>query len=149
MVWLLLGTGIFYSVRLGLPQIRHFGHMFKVMFSGRTSAEGGITPFQALCTGLAAPGWHGKPGKEWPPRWYQVVPEPSSGMWITALVGMATIFGEATLAQVLQGQERGRNHTAEAPAYYLEKGLGQKWMGGSLCLLHHRRHGLHIQRRPV
>ncbi|NCC97675.1 MAG: sodium:alanine symporter family protein, partial [Synergistales bacterium] len=42
MVWLLLGTGIFYSVRLGLPQIRHFGHMFKVMFSGRTSAEGGI-----------------------------------------------------------------------------------------------------------
>lgn len=54
MVWILLGTGVFYSVRLGLPQFRHFGHMFSVMFKGRKAADGGITSFQALCTGLAA-----------------------------------------------------------------------------------------------
>ncbi len=127
MVWLLLGTGIFYSVRLGLPQIRHFGHMFKVMFSGRTSAEGGITPFQALCTGLAAQVGTGNLAG--------VATALVSGgpgaifwMWITALVGMATIFGEATLAQVFRVRSEDGTYRG-GPAYYLEKGLGQKWMG--------------------
>ncbi len=127
MVWLLLGTGIFYSVRLGLPQIRHFGHMFKVMFSGRTSAEGGITPFQALCTGLAAQVGTGNLAG--------VATALVSGgpgaifwMWITALVGMATIFGEATLAQVFRVKSEDGTYRG-GPAYYLEKGLGQKWMG--------------------
>ncbi|SMG51265.1 alanine/glycine:cation symporter family protein [Dethiosulfovibrio salsuginis] len=127
MVWLLLGTGIFYSIRLGLPQIRHFGHMFKVMFSGRTSAEGGITPFQALCTGLAAQVGTGNLAG--------VATALVSGgpgaifwMWITALVGMATIFGEATLAQVFRVKSEDGTYRG-GPAYYLEKGLGQKWMG--------------------
>lgn len=127
MVWLLLGTGIFYSVRLGLPQIRHFGHMFKVMFSGRTSAEGGITPFQALCTGLAAQVGTGNLAG--------VATALVSGgpgaifwMWITALVGMATIFGEATLAQVFRVKSDDGTYRG-GPAYYLEKGLGQRWMG--------------------
>ncbi len=127
MVWLLLGTGIFYSVRLGLPQIRHFGHMFKVMFSGRTSAEGGITPFQALCTGLAAQVGTGNLAG--------VATALVSGgpgaifwMWVTALVGMATIFGEATLAQVFRVKSEDGTYRG-GPAYYLEKGLGQKWMG--------------------
>nr|WP_321502253.1 sodium:alanine symporter family protein [uncultured Dethiosulfovibrio sp.] len=127
MVWLLLGTGIFYSVRLGLPQIRHFGHMFKVMFKGRTSAEGGITPFQALCTGLAAQVGTGNLAG--------VATALVSGgpgaifwMWITALVGMATIFGEATLAQVFRVKSDDGTYRG-GPAYYLEKGLGQRWMG--------------------
>lgn len=127
MVWLLLGTGIFYSFRLGLPQIRHFGHMFKVMFRGRTSAEGGITPFQALCTGLAAQVGTGNLAG--------VATALVSGgpgaifwMWVTALVGMATIFGEATLAQVFRVKSEDGTYRG-GPAYYLEKGLGQKWMG--------------------
>ncbi|WP_334103978.1 MULTISPECIES: alanine:cation symporter family protein [Aminobacterium] len=54
MTWLLLGTGVFYSIRLWIPQFHHFGHTFKVLFGSRRSEEGGITSFQALCTGLAA-----------------------------------------------------------------------------------------------
>ncbi|MCF4152166.1 alanine:cation symporter family protein [Dethiosulfovibrio sp. F2B] len=127
MVWLLLGTGIFYSLRLGLPQVRHFGHMFSVIFKGRKSAEGGITPFQALCTGLAAQVGTGNLAG--------VATAIVSGgpgaifwMWITALVGMATIFGEATLAQVFRVKSSDGTYRG-GPAYYLEKGLGQRWMG--------------------
>jgi len=127
MVWLLLGTGIFYSIRLGLPQVRHFGHMFSVIFKGRKSAEGGITPFQALCTGLAAQVGTGNLAG--------VATAIVSGgpgaifwMWITALVGMPTIFGEATLAQIFRVKSSDGTYRG-GPAYYLEKGLGQRWMG--------------------
>lgn len=54
MIWLLIGTGVFYTVRLGFPQIRHIGHVFKVLLGSRKAEEKGISSFQALCTGLAA-----------------------------------------------------------------------------------------------
>jgi AGCS family alanine or glycine:cation symporter len=119
MVWLLLGTGVFYTLRLRFPQVRHFLLMFKVTLRGRESSGGGITPFQALCTGLAAQVGtalvSGGPGAVF---W----------MWMTAVLGMATIFAEAVLAQVFRVKDKDGNYRG-GPAYYLEKGLGQRWMG--------------------
>lgn len=132
MVWLLLGTGIFYSVRLGFPQVRHFIPMFSVTLRGRSSGEGGITSFQALCTGLAAQVGTGNLAG--------VATALVSGgpgavfwMWITAVLGMATIFAEATLAQVFRIRGEDGSYRG-GPAYYLERGLGQRWMGALFAI---------------
>ncbi len=126
MTYLLIGTGIYYTLRLGFPQITGFKHMWHVTLKGRKSEEGGITSFQALCTSLAAQVGTGNVAG--------VATAIVSGgpgavfwMWVTALVGMATIYGEAILGQVYRvkgtdGLYRG------GPAYYLERGLGQKWL---------------------
>ena len=54
LICLLLGTGAYFTVRLGFLQFRHFGHMFSIFKHSRKSDEAGISPFQALCTSLAA-----------------------------------------------------------------------------------------------
>ena len=135
MVYLLLGTGVFYSVRLGFPQVRYFCKMFSVTLSGRKSEGGGISSFQALCTGLAAQVGTGNLAG--------VATAIVSGgpgavfwMWITALVGMSTIWGEAVLAQVYRVQDSDGTYRG-GPAYYLEKGLGKRWMGllFSVCII--------------
>ncbi|MDG2835144.1 alanine:cation symporter family protein, partial [Vibrio parahaemolyticus] len=127
MIWLLIGTGVFYTVRLGFPQIRHIGHVFKVLLGSRKAEEKGISSFQALCTGLAAQVGTGNIAG--------VATALVSGgpgavfwMWITALVGMATISAEAILAQLFRVKNADGTYRG-GPAYYLEKGLGQKWMG--------------------
>ncbi|MCM2330530.1 alanine or glycine:cation symporter, AGCS family [Geopseudomonas sagittaria] len=127
LIWLLAGAGVYFTLRLGLIQIRHFGHVFSVLRGSRHSDAAGISSFQALCTSLAARVGTGNiagvavaitlggPGAIF---W----------MWVIALVGMATGFVEATLAQLFKirddnGQFRG------GPAYYMERGLGARWMG--------------------
>jgi alanine or glycine:cation symporter, AGCS family len=127
LIWLLVASGVYFTLRLGLLQFRHFGHTFSVLKGSRQSSESGISSFQALCTSLAARVGTGNvagvavaitlggPGAIF---W----------MWVIALLGMATGFVEATLAQLFkirddQGQFRG------GPAYYMEKGLGARWMG--------------------
>lgn len=127
LIWLLAGVGLYFTLRLGLIQFRHFGHVFSVLRGSRHSDAAGISSFQALCTSLAARVGTGNiagvavaitlggPGAIF---W----------MWVIALVGMATGFVEATLAQLFKirddnGQFRG------GPAYYMERGLGARWMG--------------------
>ena len=127
LIWLLVGCGIWFTLRLRFIQVRHLGHTFTVLRGSRQSDASGISSFQALCTSLAARVGTGNiagvavaitlggPGAIF---W----------MWVIALVGMATGFVEATLAQLFKirddkGQFRG------GPAYYMEKGLGQRWAG--------------------
>lgn len=127
LIWLLVGCGVYFTLRLKLIQFRHFGHVFSVLKGSGKSDESGISSFQALCTSLAARVGTGNiagvavaitlggPGAIF---W----------MWVIALVGMATGFVEATLAQLFKtrddkGQFRG------GPAYYMEQGLNARWMG--------------------
>ncbi|GAA5216727.1 alanine/glycine:cation symporter family protein [Corallincola platygyrae] len=127
LIYLLLGTGIYFTIRLGFIQFRHFGHTFSVLKHSRKGSSHGISSFQALCTSLAARVGTGNlagvataiiaggPGAVF---W----------MWLIALIGMATSFAESTLAQLYkveddQGLYRG------GPAYYMEAGLGKRWMG--------------------
>lgn len=127
LIWLLVGIGLYFSIRLKLIQFLHFGHTFSVLKGSRQADDSGISSFQALCTSLAARVGTGNvagvavaitlggPGAIF---W----------MWVIAMVGMATGFVEATLAQLFKtrddsGQFRG------GPAYYMEKGLNARWMG--------------------
>lgn len=127
LIWLLVGTGLYFTVRLGAIQFVHFTHAFGVLRGSRQVDSAGISSFQALCTSLAARVGTGNiagvavaitlggPGAIF---W----------MWTIALVGMATGFAEATLAQLFKvrddkGQFRG------GPAYYMSRGLKAPWMG--------------------
>ncbi len=127
LIWLLAGAGVYFTLRLGVIQIRHFGHVFSVLRGSRHSDAAGISSFQALCTSLAARVGTGNIAG------VAVAitlggPGAICWMWVIALFGMATAFVEATLAQLFKirddnGQFRG------GPAYYMERGLGARWMG--------------------
>ena len=126
----ILGVGLYLTVGSGFIQVRKFGYAMKQtigkVFSKKASADGSITPFQAVCTALAATVGTGNiagvagaiaiggPGAVF---W----------MWISALLGMATKFAEVTLAV----EYRERNQDGEyvgGPMYYIKNGLGSKWM---------------------
>ncbi len=127
LVYLLVGVGIYFSVRLNFIQIRHFGHMFSVLKNSRHSDWVGISSFQALCTSLAARVGTGNMAGV---AVALTVGGPGAifWMWVTAMVGMATSFAESTLAQLYKTKDKS-GHYRGGPAYYMEKGLGMRWMG--------------------
>jgi len=127
LIYLLIGVGIYFTIRLGFIQFRHFGHMFSVLRKSRKADSAGISSFQALCTSLAARVGTGNlagvavaltlggPGAIF---W----------MWLVALVGMSSAFAESALAQLYKTRDDEGNYRG-GPAYYMEKGLGMRWMG--------------------
>ena len=134
LVVLLLGTGLFLTVKLGFIQFRRLGHGFAVA-TGRyddPDEPGDVSHFQALTTALSATVGVGNiagvaiaihiggPGALF---W----------MWVTALLGMATKYSEVTLAQKyrdVRHDEDGKaweGSVSGGPMYYIERGLGKKW----------------------
>ncbi|WP_035425810.1 alanine/glycine:cation symporter family protein [Halalkalibacterium ligniniphilum] len=128
---LIVGTGIFLTVRLGLLQFRQLPYALKLTFSRSTNkkdedSKGDISHFQSLMTAMAATLGIGNitgvasailAGGVGAIFW----------MWVAALFGMATKYGEAILAV----KYRVTNHKGEisgGPMYYIEKGLGWKWL---------------------
>ncbi|OED31104.1 transporter [Planococcus maritimus] len=125
---LLVGTGIFLTVRLGLLQLRLLPYALKLTFSKNPDkdAEGDISHFQALSTAMAATVGTGNivgvatavilggPGAVF---W----------MWFSAFFGMATKYGEAVLAVKYRIVDA-KGQMAGGPMYYLEHGLKQKWL---------------------
>lgn len=126
LIFLLLGTGLYYTFRLGLPQLSKFFHSFKLMFGGifnQDKSKGSLSSFQALSTAIAAQVGTGNVGG--------VATAIGLGgpgavfwMWVTAILGMSTIFAEAVLAQIFR--ERRGDELVGGPAYYISKGLGKK-----------------------
>ncbi len=126
LVALCLGAGVILSIYLKFPQFRHFGKMAKLTVSAETSEEG-ITPFQAFATtvgsrvgmgniaGVATAIFFGGPGAVF---W----------MWMITLLGGASAFVEATLAQAYKEKLQGGNEYVGGPAYFIEKGLKLKWL---------------------
>lgn len=127
LVYLLVGVGVYFTVRLGFIQFRHFGHMFSVLKNSRKADNAGISSFQALCTSLAARVGTGNMAGV-------AVALTAGGpgaifwMWLIAMLGMATSFAESTLAQLYKTKDDDGNYRG-GPAYYMEKGLGMRWMG--------------------
>lgn len=125
---ILVSVGVFYSVYLGFPQIRHFREAFKNTFGGifkkKESAESGsMSSFQALATAVAAQVGTGNVAG--------VATAIMSGgpgaifwMWVSGFLGMGTIFGEAVLAQKYR-EVRDGNYVG-GPAFYISKGLKSK-----------------------
>ena len=101
----LLGGGIWFTIQTGFVQFREFGNGWRRVFGGlfkkkkNTSKEGGISSFQALTTAIAAQVGTGNLAGA-----ATAIAAGGPGaifwMWVSALLGMATIFCEATLAQV-------------------------------------------------
>lgn len=127
LIYLLVGTGIYFTLRTSFIQLRHFGHMFSVLKNSNKADSSGISSFQALCTSLAARVGTGNltgvaiaitaggPGAVF---W----------MWLVAFIGMSTSFIESALAQLYKTRDDEGNFRG-GPAYYMEKGLGKRWMG--------------------
>ncbi|WP_062197088.1 alanine/glycine:cation symporter family protein [Massilibacterium senegalense] len=127
---LLVGTGIYLTIRLGLLQFRMLPYALKLAFTPNKNekGKGDISHFQALMTALAATIGTGNivgvatavilggPGAIF---W----------MWMTALVGMATKYAEAVLAVKYRVQDPKNGEMSGGPMYYIEKGLGMKWLG--------------------
>jgi alanine or glycine:cation symporter, AGCS family len=133
-VILLLGAGIYFTVRLGFVQLRRLGHGFAVT-SGKyddPDEPGDVSHFQALSTALSATVGIGNiAGVALAIHWGG--PGALFWMWVTAFLGMATKFAEVTLAQHFREvKARDPNLPWEGtvsggPMYYIERGLGKHW----------------------
>ncbi|PNK60477.1 alanine/glycine:cation symporter family protein [Psychrobacter sp. FDAARGOS_221] len=136
LVFVLIGAGLFFTVATRFIQFRHFGHMWGLLrTSGQGRKDGGISSFEALMTSLAARVGTGNLAGV-AIAVYVGGPGAVFWMWITALVGMSTSFIESTLAQAYKVPHNDNVYRG-GPAYYIERGVGQRWMAVlfSLCLL--------------
>ncbi len=133
MVILLLGTGVFLTLRLGFIQLRRLGHGFKVTTGAYDDPDepGDVSHFQALTTALSATVGIGNiAGVAIAIHWGG--PGALFWMWVTAALGMATKYTEVTLAQKYRVIEETHGHAWEGtvsggPMYYIERGLGPNW----------------------
>lgn len=126
---LIVGTGIYLTIRIGLLQVRLLPYSLKLAFTKNQDkkSQGDISHFQALMTALAATVGTGNivgvatavimggPGAVF---W----------MWLAAFFGMATKYAEAILAVKYRVSDK-NGEMAGGPMYYLERGLKQKWLG--------------------
>ncbi|MEN6327371.1 MAG: sodium:alanine symporter family protein [Syntrophomonas sp.] len=135
MLTLLVGTGIYLTLRLGFWQFRTLGYALKLAFSPAKqdkTSEGDISHFQALMTALAATiGTGNIVGVS-----TAVVlggPGAVLWMWITAIFGMATKYGEAVLSIKYRITDE-HGEMAGGPMYYIERGLGWKWLAWLFAL---------------
>lgn len=126
-ITLIVAGFVFTAVTRGV-QFRLFGTIWRTIFASRSNAGDGISSFQAFSISLASRVGTGNivgvalalilggPGAVF---W----------MWVMALLGMATAFVEATLAQVYKEPHPRDSTFRGGPAFYIEKGMGKRWLG--------------------
>ena len=130
---LLVGTGIFLTIRLRGIQVTMLGHALRETFARpKVNERGDVSHFKALMIALAATIGTG--------NIIGVATAISVGgpgalfwMWVTAAVGMATKYAEGVLAVKYRVVDD-NGEMAGGPMYYLERGLGQKWLGTLFAL---------------
>lgn len=131
---LLVGTGIYLTFRLGMLQITKLPLALKYLFSGDkgTGKQGDISSFAALCTALSATIGTGnivgvataiKAGGPGALFW----------MWVAAFFGMATKYAECLLSVKYRVKDE-KGQMAGGPMYYLEHGLGNRWLAKAFAL---------------
>lgn len=126
--YLLLGTGLFFTLYLGFPQIRFFGHAWRVVTGKYAKKEdaGDTTHFQALSTALSGTVGTGNIGGV-ALAIFLGGPAALFWMWATAFFGMTTKFVEVTLSH--KYRDRVEDGTmAGGPMYYMDKRLNMKWL---------------------
>ena len=136
LIGLLLTVGIFFTISSKFVQLRMLPEMFRALVEKPETlknGEKGISPFQAFAisagsrvgtgniAGVATAIVLGGPGAVF---W----------MWIIAFIGAASAFIEATLAQVYKVHDKEGGFRG-GPAYYITKGLNQKWLGITFAVL--------------
>ncbi len=126
MLTLLLGVGIYLTIGLKLMPWRKIGYGFKLLISGKAEKDqGDITPFQALMTALSATIGTGNIAGV-ATAIFLGGPGAIFWMWITALLGMATKYGEAVLAVKYREIDANGKYVG-GPMYYIKNGLGDNW----------------------
>ena len=133
----LIGSGIFFTIYLGFPQIKYFRHGWRIL-SGKyvkDDTQGETTPFQALTTALSGTVGTGNIGGV-ALAIFLGGPAAIFWMWITAFFGMTTKFVEVTLAHKYR-EVLPDGSISGGPMYYIENGLNMKWLAVlfSVCLL--------------
>ena len=126
LIVMLVGLGLYFSIRSRFVQFRYFTSMFQIFGQALQRKPGQLSSFQALMlsvagrvgagniAGVAVAITLGGPGAVF---W----------MWLVALVGMATSYFECSLAQLYK-QNEGDGTYRGGPAFYILHGLGQRWM---------------------
>ena len=127
LIYLLVGAGLWFTWRCGFVQFRYLTKIRSIVMAKNDADPSGLSSFQALCTSLAARVGSGNlsgvaialtlggPGAIF---W----------MWVVAILGMATSFVECSLAQLYKTRDSEGNYRG-GPAWYMERGLGMRWMG--------------------
>ena len=124
----LILTGCYFTIKSKFVQFTNLKEMFRLLGEGATTKKGHdtVSSFQAFCisvasrvgtgnlAGVATAIAIGGPGAIF---W----------MWLIALIGSASAFAESTLAQIYK--IKGEKSFIGGPAYYMERGLGKRWMG--------------------
>lgn len=130
LIFLLCGTGIYFAFILKFVQVRKFKDGFKRTFGGISlkgakAGSDGMSSFQALSTAIAAQVGTGNLAGA-----ATAIAAGGPGaifwMWVSAFFGMGTLFSEAILAQVYK--EKVDGEVTGGPAYYIKKGLGNKFL---------------------
>ena len=129
LIIIILATGIYLTIRLGLLQIRHLGKALKFMVKNEEDGTGEVSSFGALCTALSATIGTG--------NIVGVATAIAAGgpgalfwMVVAALFGMATKYAEGLLAIKYRTIDA-EGHVLGGPFYYIENGMGKKfrWLG--------------------
>ncbi|CAI6080404.1 Amino-acid carrier protein AlsT [Paenibacillus sp. JJ-100] len=132
LIVLLVVCGVYFTTKTRFMQFRMISDMVKVLKEKTSKEPGKISPFQAFCismaarvgtgniTGIAIAIAIGGPGAIF---W----------MWVIAIIGSASSFVESTLAQIYKIKDKGGFRGG--PAYYMERGLGKRWMGVLFAIL--------------
>jgi len=123
LLFLLLGTGIFYSIRTRFVQVRKFGEGCRRLFgnfslNGDKAGKEGMSSFQALTTAIAAQVGTGNIAG-CATALYSGGPGAIFWMWVSAFFGMSTIYGEAVLAQKYKTVDKDGSVTG-GPIYYIK-----------------------------
>ncbi|WP_070121046.1 alanine/glycine:cation symporter family protein [Bacillus marinisedimentorum] len=126
---LLVGTGIYLTLRLGFLQFRTLPYALKLVFSKQDDdkTKGDISHYQSLTTALAATVGTGNIAGVATAVFFGG-PGAVFWMWITALFGMATKYAEAVLAVKYRVQNED-GEMSGGPMYYLERGMNAKTLG--------------------
>lgn len=125
----IIGVGLYLSIRTNFLQIRKFPYAMKItlgrMLKKREASDGALTPFQAVCTALAATVGTGNVAGV---AGAIAIGGPGAifWMWISALLGMCTKFSEVTLAVHFRERNKDGNYVG-GPMYYIKNGLKKHW----------------------
>ncbi|HZA66084.1 MAG TPA: alanine/glycine:cation symporter family protein [Geminicoccaceae bacterium] len=133
LIYGLIAAGLAFTIASRFVQFRYFGAMFGILRQAFHHEAGHLSSFQALMlsvagrvgagniAGVAVAITLGGPGAVF---W----------MWMIGLIGMATSYFECALAQLYKNAEPDGTYRG-GPAYYIERGLGQKWLAGIFSVL--------------
>lgn len=127
MIAALIVVGLMFTIKSKFAQFRYIGEMVRLLTEGVVGKKKGVSSFGAFCISVASRVGTGNLAG--------VATALALGgagavfwMWLIALIGSASSFAESTLAQLYKREQKD-GHYVGGPAYYMEKGIGKRWMG--------------------